>query len=227
MFIAILLFCLLASAALFYASYSISAGFYLKSLCCNYRAIDAVALTFDDGVNPDTTPEVLQVLKRHRAKATFFLIGERAEAYPDLVRQIVAEGHTIGNHSYYHRWNFPLGSEEKIEEEMSRCQMILEKITGERVSLFRPPFGVTNPNVARAVRKSGLQSIGWSIRSFDTMGHEKEKVVKRVLRQLKPGKVVLLHDDRAVTPLIVEQLLEEIEKRGWRAVTVQELFSLQ
>ncbi len=211
---------------LFYASYSISAGVYVKSLCRNDDVKGKIAITFDDGVNAQITPKVLAVLKKHNAKATFFVIGKNASQHREIIKQIVEEGHNIGNHSYHHQWYFPMKCTSKIYKEIAECNQLLKNITGYDNKLFRPPFGVTNPLVARAIRKSGLISIGWSIRSLDTMGQEQEKVLNRITKKMCDGAVILLHDNRHGADKLLEKVLQQAQKQKLQPVTVNELFDL-
>lgn len=227
MFVAIILVLVAISLLLFYASYSISLGIYVKSICCNPKNNDSVALTFDDGVDDKMTPKVLKILKKHGAKATFFVVGEKAVNHPDIVKMIVEQGHSIGNHSYGHKWYFPLKTSQMDYHEINTCTEILEQISGRKIIMFRPPFGVTNPMIARAVKRAGLISVGWSIRSLDTLGHPIERVTKRVSRQLKAGKVILLHDNRDKADILTERILQEIELNGLKTVTIEELFNLK
>lgn len=207
---------------LIYASAFISSGIYLKALCRVAGNRKEVVLTFDDGVDPKRTPEVLDVLKKHNARGVFFLIGQRAEAYPDLVRRICDEGHQIGNHTYSHEPDFPLKGHTEMHRELIRTQVLLEKLSAKPVKLFRPPFGVTNPNIARAVNGLGYQTIGWSIRSFDTMNTPREKVLKRILRKLRPGAIILMHDDRNKSAELLDELLTTLQKRGYTTILIED-----
>ena len=211
---------------LFYASYSISSGRYLKSLCRNKNTNSYIAITFDDGVDPNITPKVLDILKRYNAKATFFIIGKYAVSYPQIVKRIVDEGHDIGNHSYYHKGCFPMQKSADIYKEIQQCNNALKQASGKEIELFRPPFGVTNPMIGAAVRRSGLQSIGWSIRSLDTIGQCIDKVERRVIRQIKAGEIILLHDNREGADLLLDRLLNQIQNKGLEAVTIKKLFNL-
>ena len=214
------------SIFLFYASYSISSGIYIKSLCKSNVCKNSVALTFDDGIGSMMTPKVLAVLKKHQVKATFFIIGEKVSANPALLKEIVKQGHSIGNHSFSHKWSFPMQSAIKIQNEIKNCSEALESVTGEKIKLFRPPFGVTNPMIAKAVKNIGLTSVGWSIRSYDTMGHDISKVTKRVSDQLEPGKVILLHDNRPKADLLLDQIILRIKNKGLNIITIDELFKI-
>ncbi len=221
MLVAVIILSIL-SLYLVYASYEISSGVYLKTLCRNYKVNNLFAITFDDGVDEKITPLILDILKKHNAKATFFIIGEKAQKYQHIVKRIVEEGHQVGNHSFTHKWNFPIMSASAIYDEIMQCNSILEEITGVGTTLFRPPFGVTNPMVGRGVRRSGATAVGWSIRSFDTVGEHPDKVVKRIAKRIKNGEILLLHDNLPQAPVILEQVLEVLESRRLQTVTIED-----
>lgn len=223
LWIAILVVVLCACAFLVYASYSISAGIYLKSFCKGNTAEKAVALTFDDGPDPEHTPAILSVLKEFDAPATFFCIGGKCRMEPELLKAIHNAGHRIGNHSYTHRPLFPCYSKKEMTSELLRTSDVIEEITGEKTDLFRPPFGVTNPAIASVVRRSGYRSIGWSIRSFDTRNEPEEKILKRIIRQIRPGAVILLHDRMPHTASILRKLLLYLKEQGYRVISIDKL----
>ena len=158
-----------AGFALFYCSYQIRLGAYVRSLCRNRAAGRVVALTFDDGPDPEQTPRVLDTLRAHGVRATFFLIGSKAELHPEIVRRMAAEGHAIGIHTWSHTPGFPMLRSGAMAADILRCRESLREITGVETDLFRPPYGVTNPMVARAVKRTGSRCVGWSIRSLDTL----------------------------------------------------------
>lgn len=218
---------LLAAVLLVRGSASVRASWYLRMRCRARRAGRRVALTFDDGPDPQRTPAVLDLLARQGVRATFFVVGARAEAHPELVRRMATEGHVVGNHSYTHSWRFPLRSLGRTVEELRRTGEVLHRITGRQPRLFRPPFGVTNPTIARAVRRLGLDPMGWSIRSLDTMGQSPERVAARILRRLHPGAVILLHDRCAGSERLVGLLVEGLRSRGLEPVTLPELFDIE
>lgn len=149
------------------------------------------ALTFDDGPSPDTA-RVLDVLKRENVKATFFLCGANAERYPELVRRIRDEGHVIGNHTYSHPWLY-LKSEAVIAAEIDRTQDVLERVSGRRPTLFRPPFGVRWFGLWPLLRERGLTMVMWNDRAVDG-GEGAAGLVRTALGGLRPGAIVLLHD---------------------------------
>jgi peptidoglycan/xylan/chitin deacetylase (PgdA/CDA1 family) len=154
-----------------------------------------VALTFDDGPHPKWTPRVLATLAKHEAKATFFLVARKAEEHPELVRAILDAGHAVGLHSYAHDRLFALRREGRVRADLERGIATLEKLTGSRPTLFRPPIGHTNPVIARVVDKLDLTVVGWTAAGRDGVASANvEDVVSRVRRDLRDGVIVLLHD---------------------------------
>lgn len=154
-----------------------------------------VALTFDDGPSPKSTPRILDLLDEAKAKATFFVIGKKAEKHPELVREILKRGHAVAMHSYAHHRLFSMKSARYVREDLKKAMAVLEEITGERPVLFRPPIGHTNPTIARVVKELGLEVIGWSVRALDGVAAaDPKKVAARVKRGLEDGAIVLMHD---------------------------------
>lgn len=209
-------------------SFQIRWNYHLHSLNHNYKTPgNNISITFDDGPNPEFTPEVLRLLKDYGQHASFFLIGEKAKENPELLKQILREGHSIGNHSYSHSKSFGFFSTRKIIEELQKTNTILEKITGKEVKLFRPPFGVTNPNIKKALRQTRHQSIGWSKRSYDTTKISEEKILQNITKNLKKGDVILLHDSSAKTLRVLEQLLQYLQKQKLNSIPVDQLLEVQ
>ncbi len=205
---------------LVWASASIQSGVYLRAFCRQNTEDKVVYLTFDDGPVRGRTENVLDVLKSRGAKATFFLIGSRVNGNEDIVLNILANEHHIGIHSYTHKNTFPLLSLDAMCNELYYCQSLLESLACRTVQFFRPPFGVVNPTVAKAVKICGLKTIGWNIRSYDTVDIERKngrkKVLNRIEKQLRPGSVILLHDRLQDEDLLVSELLDILDKKGYR-----------
>lgn len=153
-----------------------------------------IALTIDDGPNPDITPQVLDLLDRYRVKATFFCIGEHAARYPELCRDIVARGHAVENHSQHHRHHFSLLGPAGLSREIEAAQQTLTGITGRRPQFFRAPAGLRNPFLDPVLTKHGLRLAAWTRRGFDTRTGDAAVVGRRLLRDVKPGAILLLHD---------------------------------
>ncbi len=224
--IVVIAFLLITSLLLVFASTSIGSGFYIKALCRIKTQKKEVLLTFDDGPHPIYTVELLAVLKRHNIQALFFLIGQNAEKYPEIVTQIVSDGHLIGNHTNSHSSWFPLFLPNRMKADIEQCTSTLCSITNSGTKLFRPPFGVTNPTIARAVRQLGYKTIGWSIRSLDTQKGSRLAVATRVVNKIHPGAIILLHDNRAHCANLVEMIIDRVKAKGYefkRMETVTEL----
>lgn len=209
-------------------SFQIRWNYHLQSLNHNYKTSEKyISITFDDGPNPEFTPKILSLLKKHGAKATFFLIGKNAEKYPEIVHQIIEEGHSMGSHSYSHSKNFGFFSTEKITSELIHANSIFEEITGKKLKMFRPPFGVTNPKIKKALLKTGHKSIGWSKRSLDTTSLSEEKTLKRITANLKKGDIILLHDSGAKSIAVLEQLLLFLQSHELQSVPVDRLLEIE
>jgi peptidoglycan/xylan/chitin deacetylase (PgdA/CDA1 family) len=190
-----------AAATLAYFAFVVGSVFVLRwrvfvdAVVRGPRKARGVALTFDDGPHPKWTPRVLATLARHGAKATFFLVARKAEEHPDVVRAILDAGHTVGLHSYAHDRLFALRRAARVRKDLVRGMEVLEKLTGSRPTLFRPPIGHTNPVIARVVDELDLTVVGWSAAGRDGLASALvEDVVSRVRRDLRDGAIVLLHD---------------------------------
>lgn len=212
--------CILILAFLVWASASIKSGVYLKAFCREKTADRVVYLTFDDGPAGAETESVLDVLKSKGAVATFFIIGKKVSGQESSVKRIIDDGHSIGIHTYSHANTFPLYSKRLMVNDIDECKSILDRLSGRDVRLFRPPFGVVNPTIAYAVKKLGLETVGWSIRSFDTRDYRQDDksrnlVLDRIIRQLKPGSVILLHDRLPGESALVSRLLDLLDAAGY------------
>lgn len=186
-----------------------------------------IAITFDDGPHPEFTPRVLQLLKTHNAKATFFCIGKHIELYPDIFKSILEAGHTVGNHTYSHANNFGFFNTNKVVKELQRTNAVALHQSGLTLRLFRPAFGVTNPCIKRALNRTKLQSIGWNKRSFDTTHLNEKTILSRVTKNLKKGDIILLHDSSEKSIWVLEQLLLFLQEQHLESVTVDMLFNIK
>lgn len=195
------------------------------------RSQDRVALSFDDGPDPEVTPSVLDALAAYGGRATFFAIGRLLEAHPELARRISAEGHEIGNHSWHHsRWQNFLGSAAQARE-IARGERAVADVTRRPTRpLYRPPIGLKSPQFARAARQARLTLVGWSLRSRDTLTADPERIAARVLDRIRPGDIVLLHDGhdqpgrhRPACAVAVPMILRGLREMGLECSTVSEL----
>jgi peptidoglycan-N-acetylglucosamine deacetylase len=189
-----------------------------------------IALTFDDGPNEPATGLILDALKRHQVKATFFLIGANVERYPETARRIKAEGHLIGNHTFRHS-RFDQSAASAIAQDIADGCRALEAVTGVKPLWFRPPYGINGPGMEETCRVQGLAIAGWSADANDWNPHSIEELVDRIVAQATPGDIILLHDgwethhgaDRQNTVAAVPLILEKLKAQGFRFVTVPDL----
>jgi peptidoglycan/xylan/chitin deacetylase (PgdA/CDA1 family) len=185
-----------------------------------------VALTFDDGPDPEVTPRILDVLGAHGARATFFVLGERAARYPEMIRRMHREGHTVGTHTHRHRLRFHFGSPTYVQREIEDAIDVVAGILPTRPTLFRPPQGLRTPCFASGWRRtSGLTCVTWSVRGLDS------RVTTAGAIRLAPGAIITLHDgtglggteDRRPTLDALTAILAECKARGLRCVALGEL----
>ncbi len=211
-----------------WASADVGSNIYVRAHCKGMNRDRCVALTFDDGPNAENTAKVLDVLKRHNIHATFFLIGKNVDENPALAARMAEEGHIVANHTYSHLSTFPLGSRAKVEHEITQCNEAIYRATGLRTRLFRPPFGVTTPNIGKVARDLNVDVIGWSIRSYDTNSKPtRESVVEGIVRKLHPGAIILLHDRCDGAEELLEMLITECTQRGYRFVALDEILNIR
>jgi peptidoglycan-N-acetylglucosamine deacetylase len=189
-----------------YGSMNISSDYYCRVLCFAETDEKKIALTFDDGPDNSVTPAILELLKRHNIKAAFFAIGHKAEENPDLIRKINDEGHIIGSHSYSHHFFFDLFGLKKMIIELQKTESILNKILDKKIRMFRPPYGVTNPPLARALKMMKYHIIGWSLRSKDTVLQE-DRLFERLTKKVKPGDIIIFHDTNAHTLNVLDKFI--------------------
>jgi peptidoglycan/xylan/chitin deacetylase (PgdA/CDA1 family) len=194
-----------------------------------------LALTFDDGPDPEVTPAVLELLAAARARATFFCIGDRAEAHPDLVTVIRAHGHGVENHSYSHPHDFALRGPREMESQIRRAQEAIEHSGGGRPSFFRAPLGFQNPWLAPVLARAGLSLVSWTRRGYDTVTHDSVRVAGRLVRGLEAGDILLLHDGSSALgpngrPVVLDALsrvLDEMSRAGLRSEALHRVLEVQ
>ncbi len=151
-----------------------------------------IALTFDDGPWPDTTSEVLKILKKNDIKATFFWIGQNLQSYPQIAQQVVAAGHAIANHTWHH-WYHPM-NESTAAHEIEDTANLIYKTTGVKTSIFRPPGGLLNNGLVEYANREKYVTVMWSVDSIDYRPLTSQQIIKNVMRKVKPGGIVLMHD---------------------------------
>ncbi|MDQ0205794.1 polysaccharide deacetylase family protein [Alkalicoccobacillus murimartini] len=190
-----------------------------------------IALTFDDGPDPRVTGSLLDLLKQESVPATFFLMGARVEAFPQLAKRMSDEGHSIGSHTYWHRPLIELTNDE-AEVELQKTNTAIKQAIGKETTLFRPPFGSMNEEKVELMRDLGYSVIIWSVDSEDWKASPPDEIAKEVVDAVRPGSIILHHDganwntDLSGTVTAVEQEIKELKEMGYTFVTVPELLNL-
>lgn len=205
---------------LVFGSFHIRANYHLRSESSFQTTSNEVALTFDDGPTEHTS-DILDLLKKHQVKATFFCIGKQIETHPEIFKRIVEEGHQIGNHTFSHDKKMGFKNASELVAEIQKTNQIILQLTGKETDLFRPPFGVTNPNFRRAVLKTNMKVIGWSVRSLDTVIQDENKILLRIISKLKPGAIVLLHDSSKRTVHVLARLLAKMDEEKIKSIALK------
>ncbi|MEH2181926.1 polysaccharide deacetylase family protein [Nostoc sp.] len=187
-----------------------------------------IALTFDDGPWPESTAQVLDILKKNQIKGTFFLIGQNVKNYPGLVKREIAEGQVIGNHTWHHWYQFL--NPQAAAYEIDHTADLIYQLTGIKTNLFRPPGGIMHNGVASYARNSKYAIIRWSSDSVDYSRPAVPKLINNVFRKAKPGGIVLMHDgggNRSKTVQALPEIIANFRKQGYRFVTIPELLEMQ
>ncbi|MEO6420520.1 MAG: polysaccharide deacetylase family protein [Polyangiaceae bacterium] len=212
-------------AFLLFAVLNLNLGVFVDAVVRGPRDARGVALTFDDGPDPIWTRRVMDALDEAKVKATFFVIARKAEKHADVVKEILARGHSVGLHSYAHDRLFSLRSERRVRADLTRGMEVLTEITGERPTLFRPPIGHTTPPMARVVEELDLTVVGWTVSARDgTRGAKAKAAARRVRDKLADGAIVLMHDaserdsHEPVGVAALPAVLRAIRKRGLEVV---------
>lgn len=184
-----------------------------------------VALTFDDGPDPRFTPDVLDILSRNRVRATFFVIGESVERFPGLVEQAVLEGHEIENHTWSHP-ELDRGEQVSFYAELERCDRIVTEVAGRKPIYFRPPKRLYNQEVIETAQLNDYHVVLWTVGLENRRDRTETDVVRRVVKKVRPGAIILAHDgclDRRLTVQALPLLIRELKAKGYRLVTLKEL----
>jgi len=192
----------------------------LSRLPASARAHGEVCLTFDDGPHPQLTPRVLEVLERYRAQASFFCVGEKALAHPEIVREIARRGHSVENHTHRHSGLFAFYASALLLRELQKAQTALASITGRAPQFFRAPIGFRSPLLEMVLVRMGLRYVSWTRRGLDTVVKDPARALARLTAGLAAGDVLLLHDSEPRSLHILPALLEEVSARGLKCVSL-------
>ncbi|WP_414562006.1 MULTISPECIES: polysaccharide deacetylase family protein [unclassified Anabaena] len=187
-----------------------------------------IALTFDDGPWPDTTVQVLNILKENNVKGTFFVVGQNVKNYPDMVRRVIADGHAIGNHTWHHWYHYM--NPKAAAYEVDNTTDLIYQTTGVKTNLFRPPGGIMHNGVAAYARNRKYAIIMWSSDSLDYARPSVSRLINNVFGHAKPGGIVLLHDgggNRSQTVQALPEIISKFRQQGYSFVTIPELLEMQ
>ena len=185
-----------------------------------------LAVTFDDGPHHSLTPQILNILKQEGAKGTFFVVGNRAETYPDLLTQMVAEGHDVGNHTWNHL-SLAKNSTETDLKSLKKTKDLITGITGKNCNLVRPPYGATSARVKGMLQNNGWHQVLWDSDSRDWQNKNPDVILYRVMKSVEPGGIILFHDIHPGAAKMLPTLIRAFKSEGYRFVTISELISLK
>lgn len=211
-----------------YQSLAPTGQWFGRAFCRGHRGSKVIALTFDDGPNDPHTFHLLDVLAKHNAHATFFLIGRYVHLHPDIALEIARRGHTIGNHTFTHPL-LTFQSTSRIRSEITQCRDAIHDAVGKHSNLFRPPWGARRPAVFRVVRELGLEPVMWNITGYDWKAPSAAYIEQKVSPKIHGGDVVLLHDgghaafgtDRSATVQAADGLIAHFLSEGYEFVSIQ------
>jgi peptidoglycan/xylan/chitin deacetylase (PgdA/CDA1 family) len=214
--------------------FDVNGDWWVPTLWRARRPLDAVALTFDDGPDPEFTPRVLEILRAKDVPAAFFVIGSRARKRPDLLAQIDAAGHLVGNHTDQHGIWFHFGLWPTIRREIAACNAAIHAAIGKEPLLFRSPQGFKNPALGDVIREMGLSAIGWQVRGLDSIESDADKIVRRIASRVHAGGVVQMHDGsgvigpktRAATLEALPRVIDAIRASGLEFVRLDALLGI-
>lgn len=225
-FLPVLVLIVLYLAIVTVGAFNIRMNFFFTSLNSGKPDKKEIALTFDDGPHPEITPKVLDILEINQARAAFFSIGKNVAKYPEITKAAFEKKHIIANHSYSHSNFFDFLPSAKMAGELEKTNEVIYRTTGEKPRLFRPPFGVTNPLLKKALKKTGLTPAGWSVRSLDTVKSAGE-VLERLKKKTHPGAVILLHDTHERIIPVLEDFLPWLQQNGYQITGLDKMLNIE
>jgi peptidoglycan/xylan/chitin deacetylase (PgdA/CDA1 family) len=212
---------------LFYGCYYVGSNFFIPIICSVKTDKKVIALSFDDGPAAENTLQILQLLKDSNAKAAFFCIGSRIAGNEAILKQAYNEGHLIANHTFSHHFWFDMFSAKKMLADMRMMDKAMNNVIGKTPKLFRPPYGVTNPNLKKAIIQGNYIPVGWSMRSMDTVIKDEKKLLNKVISKIKPGAVFLFHDTSNTTVAVLPALIKHIQANGYEIIRLDKMLNLQ
>lgn len=213
----------------YFGTTQIGSHFYMPTHFKGKSTVKQVALTFDDGIlEPEQTQQILEILEHYQVQATFFCIGKNIQTKEQqaVLKQLHKAGHWIGNHSFSHANLFDFYSSQRVVEEIKATDALIYSLIGEQPLFFRPPYGITTPNIAKALKQLPHQTIGWSLRSLDTVIKKEQALLQRLKKQLHAGAIILMHDHVKSLPTVLPLFLDYLLSEGYQVVGLDELLEL-
>ena len=207
-------------------SICIGLKFYIKSYSAGDRKQKKVAFSFDDGPDSGYTPVILDLLKQQGIQAAFFVVGNKLENNKEIIGRIDQEGHILGGHSFSHHFIFDLFTARRMKIELEQTEELVKKMTGKKMKLFRPPYGVTNPVLARVIRKLGYHVIGWSLKSKDTVIGDSQLLLERLQKKVKSGDLILFHDTKPILSGVLPSFIAYLKSEKYQIVRPDQLLNL-
>ncbi|MBN2275258.1 MAG: polysaccharide deacetylase family protein [Bacteroidales bacterium] len=217
---------IVTTGLLAYGSVNIRSGFYMNVICSADSSAKVIALTFDDGPDDQVTPQVLDLLKKHHLQVAFFCIGSKILKHPGLLERMDNEGHIIGGHSYSHHFMFDLFSAKRMKKELTETEKLIQRVIKKKIKLFRPPYGVTNPTLARALRKTNYTIIGWTLKSKDTVIKDEQKLYNRLVKNTKSAEIILFHDTGLHIIPVLEKFINFAKEKHYHFERLDKLLSI-
>ena len=218
---------LVTVGSLAYGSASIRSGLYTDVLWSVDSREKVIALTFDDGPDEMVTPQVLDVLKKQHIQAAFFCKGSNVLRNPLLIERMDIEGHIVGGHSYSHHFLFDLFSMKGMVEELVKTEKLVQRVIRKKIRLFRPPYGVTNPTLAKALRKMNYHVIGWSLKSKDTVIKNEQKLFERLIKKLGTADIILFHDTRRHMVPVLDKFITFAKEKNYRFERLDDILHVE
>ena len=232
-----------AAAGVFFAGMALllavvihpNAGLWAKTASRAPRATDRVALTFDDGPDPETTLAIARILEERQVQAAFFVVGERARAHPEVLAALHEAGHLLCNHSDTHAMTFHFQLWGAARRELRACNQAIAAVLGMEPTLFRSPQGIKNPALGDVLRSMGLTAVGWTARGLESLGGDAATIARRVLSKVRPGGVILLHDgggfggraEQTATVEALPEIIDGLRARGMEPARLDELLEVE